>query len=120
MLKEFLLVALGGACGSVARYSITLMCVALSVSSWIGTFVVNTVGALIIGLVISAFGKGDLNLLLAVGFCGGFTTFSTFSAQALDMFQNGRYALAFSYMLFSLLVCVLFVWLGVFLGKKLF
>lgn len=119
MIRELLLVGVGGALGSMARYGLTLAATHLAVASEWGTFVTNALGSLLIGIII-AMSRGDWYLLCAVGFCGGFTTFSTFSAQALTLLQTGSRTMGFVYIFVSLIGCILMTWLGIFLAGKLF
>ncbi|MFV0505644.1 MAG: fluoride efflux transporter CrcB [Bacteroidales bacterium] len=97
MIKQITLVALGGGMGSALRYLSSLWFTKhFSYAFPIGTFAVNIVGSFIIGLLIGLstcydiFDK-ELRLLLIVGFCGGYTTFSTFSLDSLKLFENGDY-----------------------------
>lgn len=124
MGKSILLIALGGGLGSAFRYTTGLFIDRYIQSSfpW-ATFTVNFVGCFILGLLISYFGKYttssiDIKLLFTVGFCGGFTTFSTFAFENLTMIQNGNYGLALLYTLASLLLGIIAVWLG-FMSLKL-
>lgn len=117
MLKNFLWVGLGGAAGSMLRYAVTLLAAALQISSHWATVTVNVVGSFLIGLLMSVCGQSTLLLLLTVGLCGGFTTFSTFSSQSLALFQNGQPMLALAYIFGTLVFCLLAVWLGVMLGN---
>lgn len=117
MLKNFLWVGLGGAVGSMLRYGVTLLAAALQISSNWATVTVNIVGSFLIGLLMSVCGQSTLLLLLTVGLCGGFTTFSTFSSQSLALFQNGQTMLALAYIFGTLVFCLLAVWLGVMLGN---
>ena len=80
MIKNILLVGAGGALGSVARYLLTYILTQLAICSEIATFAINVVGSFAIGMAISALGNMGY-LFAAVGFCGGFTTFSTFFAK---------------------------------------
>ena len=83
MVRNLLLVALGGGLGSVCRYLVSRM--VESSFPW-GTFAVNILGSLLIGLLVALVGKGivsnEIKLLLVTGFCGGFTTFSTFANES--------------------------------------
>lgn len=119
MLREFLLVGVGGALGSMARYGLTLLASYASIASEIGTFAANALGSLLIGVLI-AISKGDWYLLGAVGFCGGFTTFSTFSAQALHLLQSGQRTMGVIYIIASLLICILMTWAGIALADRFF
>ncbi|HAI82397.1 MAG TPA: fluoride efflux transporter CrcB [Chitinophagaceae bacterium] len=104
MIKHILLVAVGGAVGAVARYCCTLW---LPKSDSVGSvFWVNAVGCMLIGLIMGAITKTSmqaqwqmsLKLLLVTGFCGGFTTFSTFTYEGLQFLHEQRY---FSFLWFS-------------------
>ena len=114
-MKQLLLVALGGGVGAVCRYGLSLLPISTKFP-W-GTLLANLAGALIIGFLagwaarVSHF-PPELNLLLKTGFCGGFTTFSTFSLEAVTLFQNGRYLLGGAYVLLSVALCVAGVLLG--------
>ena len=119
MLRDFLLVGIGGALGSMARYGLTLLATYTSIASEIGTFAANAIGSLLIGVLI-AISKGDWYLLGAVGFCGGFTTFSTFSAQALHLLQSGQRTMGVIYIIASLLICILMTWVGIALADRFF
>jgi CrcB protein len=119
MLRDFLLVGIGGALGSMARYGLTLLATYTSITSELATIVANAGGSLLIGIII-ALSKGDWYLLAAVGFCGGFTTFSTFSAQALHLLQSGQRTMGLLYIIATLLVCLLMTWAGISLADKFF
>lgn len=107
----------GGALGSIARYAVSMLFAYLAISGHWATLVVNVVGSLLIGLAIPLFSNGAC-LFAVVGFCGGFTTFSTFSSQALQLFQAGERLTAAVYVAASLVVSVLMVLLGMFLAGK--
>ena len=122
MIKNILLVLLGGGIGSVARYLLSYF---FSKNEGIyfpwATFVANCVGCLLIGLLFGYIQKNNLQndalkLLLITGFCGGFTTFSTFSLENIQFIQNQNYNLAIIYTLTS----VLLGFLGVIIGFKIF
>ena len=112
MIKSLMLVGLGGFVGSIARYGVHLFMQQRWPSSfpW-GTFSANILGCFLIGLLAGWALKGNLDesfrLLLVVGFCGGFTTFSTFSADSLALLQSGAYGQFLSYALGSLLIGLL-------------
>jgi CrcB protein len=113
-------VALGGAAGSVAR---ALVGMALrSAFPW-ATLLINVAGSLLIGGLMARLGPAEsesaasLRSLLVVGFCGGFTTFSTFSWQTLEQMQKGQWGAAAANVLLSVSLCLLAVWLGFRLGR---
>ncbi|MBE1237816.1 fluoride efflux transporter CrcB [Phaeovibrio sulfidiphilus] len=108
----WLAVALGSALGGVFRYGATLVILPSSFFPW-GTLFVNVFGSFIIGLGAAAVvSSGELLLsgswrvFFMVGFCGGFTTFSSFSLQTLALLQDGRPVLAITYILASVLLCL--------------
>lgn len=107
MIKSLLLVGLGGGLGSICRYLAGTFIQQQSSSTIpIGTLAVNILGSLLIGLLMGIVGKNfscsmDIKLLLITGFCGGFTTFSTFSAENFQLLQNGQYSSALIYTLSS-------------------
>ena len=119
MLKNILIVGLGGAAGSILRYLATLAGNALHCASWIATLSVNGIGSFLIGLFMATCTSGDWKLMLTVGLCGGFTTYSTFSAQSLEMLRSGNYLNAGTYILGTVVLCLLFVWAGMYVGTKL-
>ena len=97
MFKNIMLVALGGAVGSVARYLVSRALNGTLLAAFpLGTMTANVLGCFVIGLVCGmADGDGapvgpDLKLLLTVGFCGGFTTFSTFMNETLALARGGE------------------------------
>ncbi len=105
-LSTVLAVALGGAVGSVARYLTTLAFAPVAASFPFATFVVNVVGAFLIGVFARLFGGADadpvLRLALTTGLCGGFTTFSAMSAETVTLVQQGRAGRAALYVAISL------------------
>ena len=118
MLKNILLVGLGGAVGSILRYGATWLGQAAHWSSWAATLSVNAIGSFLIGLFMSTCANGDWKLMLVVGLCGGFTTYSTFSSQSFDMLRGGNYLQAGAYVLGTLLLCLACVWAGLYAGGK--
>ena len=122
MIKNLFLVLLGGGLGSISRYLLSFYITKNNVSNfpW-ATFIANSVGCLLIGLFFGYIQKNNLQnetlkLLLITGFCGGFTTFSTFSLENIQFIQNQNYNLAITYTLASLFVG----FLAVIIGFKLF
>ena len=113
-------IALGGAVGSVAR---ALIGSALPSRFPWATLLVNAAGSFLIGWLMARLGAVEppesarLQSLLVVGFCGGFTTFSTFSWQTLDQMMKGQWAAAATNVLLSVALCLVAVWLGFRLGR---
>ena len=118
MLKNILIVGLGGAAGSILRYLATLAGNALHCASWTATLSVNGIGSFLIGLFMAACTSGDWKLMLTVGLCGGFTTYSTFSAQSFEMLRAGNYLEGGAYILGTLALCLICVWAGFLVGGK--
>jgi len=124
-VKLYALVMLGGALGSAARFAVSTWCEAKWGANfpW-GTFVVNVVGAFLIGLIfvfseslVSSALVAQTRALLITGLLGGFTTFSAFSLQTFALLQSGRTDLAVLNVLGSVLVCLLAVWIGSLVGQ---
>ena len=121
----WLAVAAGGALGSMARFWVTGAVAALTGPRFpYGTLLINILGSFVIGMVagltLTPERMGihpDLRIFLMVGICGGFTTFSAFSLQTLELMQAGAVVPALLYVTASVLLCVLFVWFGWALGR---
>lgn len=120
MLKNILLVGLGGAAGSMMRYAFAIWFKHAAFP--IATFLVNIIGSFIIGLVFAYALRNEsfaLNwrIFLAAGICGGFTTFSAFSLESMQLLQQQRIGLFFLYVFGSLLLGLTATWLGYSLMK---
>jgi CrcB protein len=124
-MDRLLLVALGGAVGSVARFQTGVWMSRLfgPARPWAGTFTVNIVGGFLMGLLVGVLahrGGADQDrwrLLLAVGVLGGFTTFSSFSLETVNMIQRGDIAVAAGYVTASVVGAILALFLGVTLAR---
>ena len=117
-IMNFMSVALGGALGAVARYAISLIPVKSQFP--VLTLIMNILGAILIGFIVGITDKkqnvsSNTVLFWKTGVCGGFTTFSTFSLEAYELFEDKAYALGGIYAVLSVCCCIF----GVFLGKKL-
>jgi CrcB protein len=116
----YLWIALGGALGSVARFACSAW-VAGAVGEtfpW-GTMLINVVGSFVIGFFATLTGPdgrvlvpGDVRQFVMVGVCGGYTTFSSFSLQTLNLAQDGEYVRASLNVVLSVVLCLASVWLG--------
>jgi CrcB protein len=119
-LERYLWVMLGSALGGVGRYWLTGLVARLMGETfpW-GTLVVNVLGSGVIGLADALAGAGGGSLaglpardFVMAGLCGGFTTFSAFSLQMLNLLRDGRTASAWTYAAASVVICLVSVWLG--------
>ena len=121
VMKEILMVGLGGFAGSVCRYLISVVMQPLLPQEGIPwhTMLVNVVGSLLIGGLLAVEVRGHWHLLGVVGFCGGFTTFSTFSLELLRLMRAGHYSVAASYIGLSLVLSLMAVALGFHMGTKI-
>lgn len=124
-MKVLLLVGLGGFLGSVARYLTQQR-----VSKWMpvifpyGTLTVNIAGSFLIGILYGMMDRNNLmspewRLFLATGFCGGFTTFSTFSYETIALLREGEYAFAGIYVGGSVVAGLLAVIVGITLTRMI-
>ncbi len=114
IIKKLFLVVIGGGLGSAARFSISLL-LKNSLLPF-GTLIVNLIGSFLFGLIMAiSVSKNNFDnwrLLLATGICGGFTTFSAFSWECLELFQQQRYLTVFSYIIISILISITATYLG--------
>jgi len=121
-MKQALLVFLGGGLGSVLRYYIGKTLNPFFEQFFLGTFVVNVAGCLLIGLVLGLNTKGNTltpnqSLLLATGFCGGFTTFSTFIHEKYSLWEAGQIVQPTIYLITSVVTGILALMLGLWLSR---
>lgn len=116
----YLWIAIGGAIGSVARFAGSNL-----ITGWLGesfpwgTLIVNVSGSFVIGFVAALTGpdgralvSGDMRQFVMVGLCGGYTTFSAFSLQTLQLIQHGEPVRAGLNIAGSVVLCLIAVWLG--------
>ena len=123
LLKECIFVGLGGFSGAVLRYLLTLIPVKSDFP--LMTFIVNISGAVLIGFIVGAAGvipnvNQSLVLFAKTGVCGGYTTFSTFALESVNLFKNQHRLLGICYIVLSVVVCFLGVILGQYLAKLIF
>jgi CrcB protein len=116
-------VAIGGAIGSVLRYLVHIQCI-----NWFGTkfpygtLVVNSIGSLLVGflslvLLERFIVSPEVRFAVLIGLLGGFTTFSTFSMETINLLQQGNYLSATSNIVFNIVFCLTACFLGVFLAR---
>lgn len=114
-MPGFIYVGLGGAAGAVARYFISMLPSKTEFPVW--TLITNFAGALLIGFIVGFVSANTadsqrVTLFWKTGVCGGFTTFSTFSLEALGLLERGKTAMGISYIGLSVVLCIVGVYLG--------
>ena len=123
MIKSILFVGIGSFFGGALRYAVSLMMKNITANAfpW-ATLSVNLIGCFLLGLTFAIFGKySSVNsttcLMLATGFCGGFTTFSTFANESLQMLQCGNVIGFVAYILSSIVLGIALVALGYYIFR---
>ncbi len=125
-MMQWLMIAIGGALGSMARFAaVGYLTPMLNYRFPIGTFIVNILGSLLIGvayvvLVEKAVLPNEWRLFFITGILGGFTTFSAFSLEMLQMWQEGHVLISIFYATSSVVLGLLFAYVGMHLTQKLF
>lgn len=124
-MSYYLAIACGGAAGALCRYWLTSLAEHHNTSTFpVGTFVVNVLGSLLIGVLFILVSEkiqlaANLRPLLMIGFLGALTTFSTFSLDALLLIQEGYLGTAIAYILGSVVSCLVAAWAGMSLVRLL-
>ncbi len=123
-MKQVFFVFIGGGLGSAARYAVGRWFNSTEVSIPYGTLTANIVGSLLIGFIMGYALKSNLlsqqmTLLLATGFCGGFTTFSTFAYENQVFLKNGDFFHFGLYTFGSMTLAIVAVFLGLWIAKSL-
>ena len=123
MMKQLLLVFIGGGIGSALRFIVSKTLNPTFQHFFLGTFLVNIIGCLLIGIILGFSAKSNFlsenySLLLATGFCGGFTTFSTFAFEKYSLLKSGDFLQLAIYLIASITIGVLAVVLGLWLAKQ--
>ncbi|RRB11122.1 fluoride efflux transporter CrcB [Larkinella knui] len=123
MTNPFWLVFLGGGLGSMTRYAVSRYLQPVFKTAYpASTLIVNLVASLILGFLVGwltarVSGRETYRLLLGVGFCGGLSTFSTFSTDTLFLMQTGRWWAAASNVVLNVVLCLLASMAGLYLGR---
>lgn len=118
MIKAMLIAGLGGFMGTCLRYLTGRLCHLWEMGGFpLGTFVVNIVGSFIIGALLGLAERNNfitptMNVLLVTGFCGGFTTFSSFADDIFLLMQQRNWTIFAIYTSLSIILGVFFVWIG--------
>ena len=113
-----LFVALGGALGASARYGLAVASLRLFGPNWpVGTWAANLLGCFLIGLAMPLVTADRMRLVVVMGFLGAFTTFSTYSAETLVLWESGRVGLAVANALGSVIVGLVAVAAGMALAR---
>ena len=114
---NFLWVFVGGGLGSMCRYSIARLMASYKMDFPIATFTANVISCIVLGYLVGLSMReglsGNQKLLLMTGFCGGFSTFSTFSAESYQLLESGNIGTALGYIGSSIIVCLICIWLGI-------
>ena len=122
-MEVVLVVGLGGAVGAILRWWVGVLMSHLLAPVFLGTLVVNLAGSFLVGVLLIWFqGKLPINDVLrtgiVVGLLGGFTTYSAFSMETVNMMMAGFYGRASAYVVVTVAVCLMGTWVGVMLGRS--
>jgi fluoride exporter len=122
---NYILVAVGAAAGGVLRYWLSDVAHRIYQTTFpIGTLTVNVIGSFLVGIFIYYFDSNELissamKVLLTIGFCGGFTTFSSFSYETLELFRNSEYLLGIGNILLNVLLTIAALVLAIIIARAL-
>lgn len=126
IMSNYLYIAIAGAAGALARYSISGLVSRIFSSGFpYGTFVVNIIGCFFLGFIMkmsisTTIVPATWRVPIAVGFLGALTTFSTFGYETIKLLENSSYMLAFSNVIANVIIGLLATFMGIILSKILF
>ncbi len=124
-MKELIFIFAGGGLGSVSRYLLSLVIVSDRIANFpLATLTANCLSSFILGLLVTLglerFNISEpVRLMLTVGFCGGFSTFSTFTAESYQLMKDGNFTAMAINILLSVVLCLLFLVAGIMAGKQI-
>jgi CrcB protein len=124
-MKELIYVFIGGGLGSLVRYLLGKWLNAFHNSTFpFGTFTINIIACFVLGFIIGLADHKQLlspatSLFWAVGFCGGFSTFSAFTSESLSLIQQGQNSTMLLYVLLSVIVCLTATFGGLFIAERI-
>ncbi len=122
-MKQLLIIFLGGGLGSISRFSLGTWINSRYANTFpFGTFTVNVLACFVLGLLLGVADHKQIlsaqaKLFWVIGFCGGFSTFSTFSGESLALLQQGNFGTTFIYMGCSLVACLFATYFGMILTR---
>ena len=124
-MKEVLLIGLGECVGAIFRFFISRLSQGIFGFTFpYGTLIVNIIGAFLIGFLslvifdrVTLWGQ-ELRALLIIGLLGGFTTFSSFSFESVELWRNGEITKTFFYIILSVVLCLVATWAEMILAKR--
>lgn len=125
MLKHAIYIFIGSGLGGIIRFGLGKWISSIHSTNFpLGTFIVNILACFIVGFVIGLADSKQIisasaKMFWVVGFCGGFSTFSTFSNETLNLLQTGNHTTSFLYIALSVIVCLTFTFLGLLIANKI-
>lgn len=126
MIKELLLVGIGGGVGSMLRFLVSVVTSRFAQGTFpLPTLLVNLSGCLLIGILVGLFAQppysdNNMKSLLITGFCGGYTTFSTFANENIVLIENQQVPMAIGYTLLSVVMGIALVWIGMWASQAVY